>query len=167
MNSVCSAQIFVYWKGHVKSYVLLFCFLAIFLLNMFNIVVTLLTRSCRKNIGAMLFTFMFIGNVVVAAIYILKLWLNIKDNIMTCELKVIIYISHEFGILTSGGSLFSLLGINYIQVNERTFQLPRQKRQLFRRTLFVQLCMVVLNLTVAASPALINRREQLFQPACM
>ena len=166
MNCVCSAQIVLYWKGHLKSYVLLICFLAIFLLNMFNIVITLIFRSSRRSIGAILFTFIFFGNVVVASIFILKLWINIRHIEMICEYKIIIYITHEFGTLTSGGSLLCLTAVNYIQVNQKTFQSPRRKKQIFRRTLLVQLCVVVINISVAASPALINRRIAFTIPIC-
>ena len=158
MNSVCSAQMVVYWKGHLGSYLLLICFLALFLLNTFIILVTLHSRPTRRKIGAILFTFIFMSNVVVAAICIFKLGINIADTNMTCEHKIIIYISHEFGTLTSGGSLLSITAVNYIQVNQNTFQTPRKKQQIFRNILFLQLCMVLVNITVATSPALINRR---------
>ena len=166
INCVCSAQIFVYWKGHLRSNVLLICFLAIFLLNMFDIVVTLHSRPTRRKIGALLFTIMFIGNVVVAAIYIFKLCLNIKDTNMTCEHKIIIYIFHEFGTLTSAGSLLSLTAVNYIQMNQNTFQTLKEKQQILKRTLSLQLCMVVVNVIVAAPPALINRRIAFGIPIC-
>ena len=122
MNYVCSAELFLYWKGHIKSYVLLICFLAIFLLNMFNIIVTIHSRPTRQQIGAILFTFIFMSYVVVAAVYIFKLCLNIADTNMTCEYKITIYIFHEFGTLTSGASLLSLTAVNYIQVNQTTYQ---------------------------------------------
>ena len=165
-NCVCSARIFLYWKGYVRSYVLLGCFLTILLINMFNIIISLRFRSTRKLSGVILFAIMFFGNVLVATSYIIKLSVNITLNDMTCEYKIMMYIIHEFGTLTSGGSLLLIIVVNYILAGRKTFQTPRNKQQIFRRTLWLQLCIVVVNITVASSPPLIDSKIAFAIPIC-